>query len=499
MTTQADPRRWKALAVLALVQFMLILDVTVVNVALPNIQKDLDFSTAGLAWVVDGYVLTAGGLLLLGGRLSDIFGRKRMFLTGVAIFGVTSVTCGLAQDPAMLVTSRFLQGVGEALASPAALGLVALLFPDPKERTKALGVWGGIAGLGGTLGSVISGVIVDIGPSSWRWIFLINIPVAAFALVMVPRLVDESRAERVKSTTGHSRPDIPGAATATFGLVALVYGILRGGESGWGDTLTVISLVGGVALLTAFVLIEKQTRDPLIPLRFFSNRTRVATNGVTIFFSSGFFAYFYLQTLFLQQVQGWSPLKTGLSYLPFGVGISVAVGLGTTLLPRIGAKRVLLVGFTLCAVALGLLSRLDVDSSYVGVILPSMIMLAVGAGLSFPAITNAALNEVSGEDASLASGVQSAVQQIGGALGIAVFTTIAVSYVSGRTPQSPDYLTRITDGYAAGFFWAAIVMAIGVVVIAIAVEKVVTAPTDPAATLPPVGDEPESQPLTARS
>jgi EmrB/QacA subfamily drug resistance transporter len=476
----ADPRRWKALAVLALVQFMLILDVTVVNVALPHIQKDLDFSTSGLAWVVDGYVLTAGGLLLLGGRLSDLIGRKRLFLIGVAIFGITSVTCGLAQDPAMLVTSRFIQGTGEALASPAALGLVALLFPDPKERTKALGIWGGIAGLGGTLGSVISGVIVDIGPGSWRWIFLINIPVAAFALAVLPRLVDESRAQRhvVTNAADRPRPDVAGAGAATLGLVAVVYGILRAGETSWGDGFTVASLVAGVALLTAFVLIERQVRDPLIPLRFFSNRTRVATNGVTIFFTSGFFAYFYLQTLFLQQVLGWSPLRTGLCYLPFGVSISIAIGIGTGLLPKVGAKRLLLGGFAFCVVAMALLTRITVDASYAADILPSMILLAFGAGLCFPAITNAALHQVSGEDASLASGVQSAVQQIGGALGIAVFTTIAVSYVRGRSPQSPDYARHVTDGYAAGFGWAAVVLAIGIVVIALAVEKVTTPPPD---------------------
>ena len=474
----ADPRRWKALAVLALVQFMLILDVTVVNVALPNIQKDLKFGPTGLAWVVDGYVLTAGGLLLLGGRLSDLVGRKRLFLIGVAIFGITSITCGLAQNPAMLVTSRFIQGTGEALAAPAALGLVALLFPDPSERTKALGVWGGIAGLGGTLGTVISGLLTNIGAGTWRWIFLINIPVAAFALAVVPRLVDESRAQRitVDPTAQRARPDIAGALTATLGLVAIVYGILRGGQTSWSSGLVVASLIVGVALLTAFVLVERTTRDPLVPLSFFSNRTRVATNGVTIFFSSGFFAYFYLQTLYLQQVLHWSPLRTGLSYLPFGVSISVAIGLGTGLLPRIGAKWLLMVGFAIDAVALGLLTRLTVHSGYAADILPSMIMLAVGAGLCFPAITNASLHGVSGENASLASGVQNAVQQIGGALGIAVFTTIAVSAVHGLTFASPTYAEKATDGYTNGFVWASIVMAIGVLVIALAVEKVVRAP-----------------------
>jgi EmrB/QacA subfamily drug resistance transporter len=472
--TAADPRRWKALAVLALVQFMLILDVTVVNVALPNIQKDLKFGPTGLAWVVDGYVLTAGGLLLLGGRLSDLVGRKRLFLIGVAIFGGASITCGLAQNPAMLVTSRFIQGSGEALAAPAALGLVALLFPDPGERTKALGIWGGIAGLGGTLGTVISGLIVNIGPGTWRWIFLINIPVAAFALAVVPRLVDESRAQRlpVDPTAARARPDVAGALTATLGLVAIVYGILRGGQTSWGSGLVVASLIVGVALLTAFVLIERSTRDPLVPLSFFSNRTRVATNGVTIFFSSGFFAYFYLQTLFLQQVLHWSPLRTGVSYLPFGVSISIAIGLGTGLLPKVGAKWLLLVGFATCSVALGLLTRLTIHSGYAADVLPSMILLAVGAGLCFPAITNASLHGVSGENASLAGGVQNAVQQIGGALGIAVFTTIAVSYVHGLTLRSPTYPVKVTEGYTSGFAWAAIVMAIGVLVIAFAVEKV---------------------------
>ncbi len=474
----ADPRRWKALAVLALVQFMLILDVTVVNVALPSIQKDLKFGPTGLAWVVDGYVLTAGGLLLLGGRLSDLVGRKRLFLIGVAIFGISSITCGLAQNPAMLVTSRFIQGSGEALAAPAALGLVALLFPDPRERTKALGVWGGIAGLGGTLGTVISGLLTNIGAGTWRWIFLINIPVAAFALAVVPRLVDESRAQRVAvdPTAERARPDVVGALTGTLGLVAIVYGILRGGQTSWSSGLVVASLIVGVALLTTFVLIERSTRDPLVPLSFFSNRTRVATNGVTIFFSSGFFAYFYLQTLYLQQVLHWSPLRTGLAYLPFGVSISVAIGIGTGLLPRLGAKWLLMVGFAICSVALGLLSRLTVHSSYAADILPSMILLAVGAGLCFPAITNASLHGVSGENASLASGVQNAVQQIGGALGIAVFTTIAVSALHGLHFGSPGYGVKATDGYTNGFAWAAIVMAVGVLVIAVAVERFVRAP-----------------------
>src|SRR3954453_23516173 len=236
---KADPRRWKALAVLALIQFMLVLDITVVKVALPHIQEDLGFSRAGLAWVVNGYVLMAGGFLLLGGRLADIFGRRRLFLIGVALFAVASVSCGAAANPGMLVASRFLQGLGEALAAPASLGLIALLFPDPRERMKALGIWGGIAGLGGTTGTVISGVLVNY--ASWRWIFFVNLPVALFALLVVPRLVSESRMQR----DAHSRPDFAGAVTGTAGLIAVVDGLLAAATHPWGSVNVLLPLLGG--------------------------------------------------------------------------------------------------------------------------------------------------------------------------------------------------------------------------------------------------------------
>ncbi|HMC70383.1 MAG TPA: MFS transporter, partial [Mycobacteriales bacterium] len=281
---EADPRRWKALGVLALIQFMLILDVTVVNVALPRIQHDLGFSRPGLAWVVNGYVLMAGGLLLLGGRMADMFGRRRLFLMGVGLFAVASAACGAAVDPGMLVASRFLQGAGEALAAPASLGLIALLFPDPRERMKALGLWGGIAGLGGTSGTVIGGALVDL--ASWRWIFLVNVPVALAALFLVPRLVSESRMVR-----DSRRPDIAGAVTGTAGLIAVVDGLLQAASHPWGSWQVLLPLLGGLALLGAMVYIEAHSDAPLIPLSFFHNRTRVATNAVTLFFSSSFFSY----------------------------------------------------------------------------------------------------------------------------------------------------------------------------------------------------------------
>jgi MFS family permease len=251
-----DPRRWKALGVLGLIQFMLVLDITVVNVALPRIQDDLGFSRAGLAWVVNGYVLMAGGLLLLGGRVADILGRRRLFLVGVAVFAIASATCGAAVDPTMLVVSRFLQGAGEAMAAPASLGLIALLFPDTRERMKALGLWGGIAGLGGTSGTVISGALVDL--ASWRWIFFINLPVAIFALVMVPRLVSESRMIR---ESGH-HPDYAGAVTGTGGLIAVVDGLLQAATHPWTSVQVLLPLLGGIALLAVMVWIEAQSEAP---------------------------------------------------------------------------------------------------------------------------------------------------------------------------------------------------------------------------------------------
>jgi len=275
--------------VLGLIQFMLILDLTVVNVALPRIQHDLGFSKPGLAWVVNGYVLMAGGLVLLGGRLADVFGRRAVFLVGVGVFALASAACGAALAPAMLVSSRFVQGIGEALAAPAALGLIALLFQDPKERVKALGIWGGIAGLGGTTGTVISGALTDL--ASWRWIFFINLPISLFALVMVPRLVSESRMVRE-----HRHVDFTGAITGTAGLVAIVDGLLQAATQSWGSWQVLLSLLGGVGLLAAMVAIEARSPAPLIPLRFFSNRIRVVANAVTLLFASAFFTYFFLMT-----------------------------------------------------------------------------------------------------------------------------------------------------------------------------------------------------------
>jgi EmrB/QacA subfamily drug resistance transporter len=464
-TAAADPRRWKALAVLSLMQFMLVLDITVVNVALPHIKTDLGFSTAGLAWVVDAYVLMAGGLLLLGGRLADFLGRRRVFVAGISLFGLASILSGAATSPGLLIASRFLQGAGEAMAAPAGMGLVALLFRDPKERAKAIGLSGGVAGLGGTLGPVISGLI--LGVVSWRWIFFINVPVALFTVVAVPRLVPESRA----SEAGRSRPDVAGAVLATAGLVAVVYGLIQAATHSWGSGQVLVPLVGGVVVLGLFVLRQATARQPLVPLRFFANRTRVGSNLVTLLFATVFFSVYFLLTLFLQDVEHYSALRTGLSYLPMGVAISLGIGIAAKAVPRFGVKAVLGTGFALNAAGLALLGRLSAHASYAGTILPGMLVLSVGCGLCFAGFGNASVHGVSEEDASLASGVQSAVQQVGGAVGLAVLATLALRHAGTAMHHGVSAGAASASGTVLAYRIGAGILVAGVIAVCALFER----------------------------
>ncbi|MGW6306239.1 MFS transporter [Streptomyces niveus] len=456
-TAKAVGRRGPALVVLCFVQFMLVLDDNVVSVALPTLRDDLGFGTAGLAWVVNAYFLAFGGLLLLFGRMADLLGRRRVFLTGVALFGTASLVCGLAQEPWQLVGGRFVQGAGAAMASPAALALIALLFPGTEERTKAFGLWGGIAGLGGTAGLVISGALT--GLASWRWIFLINLPVALAALVLLPRLVPESRAERAV------RLDVPGAVLGTGALVALVYGLLRAGETGWGDTAAVGPLVLAVLLAAAFLVAESRTAEPLVPLSFLSYRFRAVANGATLLFSAAMYAMAFLLMLHLQTVLGYRPLAAGLAYLPYGGGILAGMWLSSRAVIRLGMRPALVIGFLTSAAGLLLLSGVAPDDGYASGVLPGMLLTSLGCGLSLPALTVAALTGTTEEDAGLGAAVLSSGQQVGGAVGVAVLVALA-------TRRSEDLAARgdaahaATEGFSLALTVTAVLLALGAVLIA---------------------------------
>ena len=468
-------RRWLALVVLAAMQFMLALDMTVVVVALPTIQVDLHFSHSGVAWVINGYVLMAGGFLLLGGRLSDMFGRRRLFLTGVLIFGAASAACGAAVSSSMLVASRFLQGTGEALAAPAALGMIPVLFPDSRERVKALGVWFGVSGIAGTSGSVVSGALTS---ADWRWIFYINIPVVVFAVHAVPRVLPESRMTR----EGH-RIDLPGAVTATGGLVAVVYGLLRAASYSWGSWQVLLPLGGGVALLAVMVVVETRSPDPLIPMRFLANRIRVTANVLSMVTWAVFVGYVVMLNTYMQQVLHYSPLRTGLLNLPLGA-ITAGIVLGTRLMPRVGVKVVMAIGYLGSAVGLWVASYIHVDSSYVGAVLPGIIVFGGLSGLCYPGLISGALHQVTDQDSGLGSGVQNAMQQIGAALGLAALVTLAFRYTQHMAHAGVPSAVAQTDGYALAFRVSAAAYAVAGVLVLVVLESASATMRSPLAEAP---------------
>lgn len=451
--TGGDPRRWQALAVLTAVQFMLMLDVTVVNIALPYIQADLGFSTEGLAWVVNGYLLMAAGFLLLGGRIADLLGRRRVFVTGVLLFGVSSIMCGAANTPGLLVAGRFLQGFGEALAAPAALGLIAVLFTDSKERAKALGIWGGLAALGGAVGSVVGGLVTDF--IDWRWVFYINIPIVVLALLMIPRLMPESRMARRE---GQSL-DLVGAVAVTGGLVAVVYGLLEAAEDSWSSSNVLLPLAGGIAALIFTAVWESRVPEPMIPLRFFKNRTRVTSNVVSMMSFASFYTYAFVATLFLQQVLDYSPMETGLAYIPLTIATGVGMGVSTALMPRIGVKPLVVIAFFGSALGQFIAaSGFDPDASYVGGVMPGLVVFALFNGMGFPVLINGGLHEVTGQDAGLASGVQTSMQQIGAALGLATLVPIALRYITDHAGDGNPAAVA-SDGFALALYVGAGVLA----------------------------------------
>jgi len=449
---------WLVLCLVCLAQFMVILDATIVNVALPSIQKDLGISESSLQWIVNAYALLFGGFLLLGGRAGDLIGRKRVFVAGLVLFTTASLLCALAPNETWLIVSRGAQGLGAALVSPAALSIVTTTFAEGAERTKALGVWAAIAVGGGAVGLVLGGVLVET--LSWPWIFFVNVPVGIVAVVLSLRFVPESKDEHA-----HRSFDVAGAVTVTAGLVSLVYGIVRSAESGWGSTEVVGFLALSAVLLVSFLVIESRSAEPLVRLSIFSVKTVRAANLAMFVVAAGLFAMFFFNTLYVQRVLGFSPLEAGFAFVPFTAGVIVGAGLSQKLVPALGAREVPLIGVTLGALGLLLFLRLTPDSSYVADLLPGILLTSVGMGLVFVPITLIATSGIPRDDAGLASGLFNTSQQIGGAVGLAVLSTLATNRTSnelsslGHPPTPADTADALVSGFHVTWAASAVLLA----------------------------------------
>jgi EmrB/QacA subfamily drug resistance transporter len=455
--TETETNRWLALVVLCVGMLMIILDSTVVNVALPAIQEDLGFSQSSLAWVMNAYLIAFGGLLLLAGRIGDLIGRKSVFLGGLALFTLASLLCGLAQSQEVLIGARFAQGIGGAFTSAVVLGMIVTMFPEPKEQAKAIGVYSFVASAGASIGLLAGGVLTQA--INWHWIFFVNIPIGIATAVFALRLVD--REDGIGLRRG---ADVPGALLVTSALMMGVYAIVQASDHGFGATRTI--LLGGVSLLllAAFVAREATARNPLMPLRLFRSRNVTGANLVQVLMVAGLFGMFFLGALYLQQVLGYDAVETGLAFLPVSVGIGVlSLGVSARLMTRFGERATLLPGLVLIAVGLVLLAGVPVDGDYVTDLLPSMILLGVGAGLSFPVLMTLAMSGATPSDSGLASGLVNTTMQVGGALGLAVLATLSATRTDDLLATGEPRLEALTDGYRLAFLLGAalVVVAIG--------------------------------------
>jgi EmrB/QacA subfamily drug resistance transporter len=431
---------WVVLVLICLAQFMVILDATIVNVALPSIQKDLHLSEGSLQWIVNAYALVFGGFLLLGGRAGDLLGRKRIFLIGLVIFTTASLLDGLASSEGMLIAARSLQGLGAALISPAALSIISTTFAEGAERARALAVWAAIAIGGSAVGLVLGGALTQY--FSWPWIFFVNVPVGIVTFVLSLRLVPESRDFRA-----HRSYDIAGAVTVTGGLMVLVYAIVGAQSAGWGSARTLGLFALAFILLAAFVVIEMRTNAPLVRLSIFKTRSLLTANVVMFLAASGIFAMFFFNTLYIQRVLGYGPLTAGLAFLPFTAGVMISAGLAAQFAPRIGVRPVAAVGLLLTAAGLALLTQLPVNGSYVVDVLPALLLASLGMGAVFMPLTLIATTGLRDEDQGLASGIFNTSQQIGGALGLAVLSTLAANKTATAGGSAAHALV-------VGFHWA---------------------------------------------
>jgi len=461
--------RWLVLVIACLAQFMIVLDVTIVNVALPSIQRGLHFSSANLQWIVNAYTLIFGGFLMLGGRAADLLGRRKLFVIGVTLFAAASLLNGLAQSPTMLIFGRGLQGLGGALVSPAALSIIMTTFQDHAERTKALGVWSAIAAGGSAFGLILGGILTTA--VSWRWNFFINVPVGIATVVLALRLVPESVAD-----LGHRRFDAAGAVTVTAGLLAIVFGIVKAESWGWGSTKTIGVMALGFILLAIFLFQESRSPAPLVKLAIFRVRSISAADASMLLVASALFGMFYFASLYVQDVLGYSALRAGLAFLPVSLGIIAGAGISQTVIPRFGVRNVAVFGMVLATAGLLYLTRLPVHGKYVADLLVGLVPLAIGMGLVFVPITLLGTSGVSNDDAGLASGLFNSAQQIGGSLGLAILATLAVSRTNhltrhGAAASHANHLAATVSGYHVAFLAAAIAVAAGGVVLVLFLRR----------------------------
>jgi EmrB/QacA subfamily drug resistance transporter len=446
--------KWWALALLCVVQFMVVLDIAIVNVALPSIQVDLGFSQENLQWVISAYALVFGGFLLLGGRAADLLGRRRVFFAGLIVFTTASLLAGLAWSEASLIGARSLQGLGAAIISPAALSILTTTFSEGRERNIALGAWGAVGGFGAAAGVLLGGVFTDA--LSWEWIFFINLPVGAGALALTPFVLGESRDARSKSF------DALGAVLVTVGLSTAVFAITQANDYGWGSTKTIGIFAAAAVLLVGFLFAETRARDPLMPFSIFRIRTVSGANVAGFILGTALFSMFLMLTLYMQQVLGYSPMKTGVAYLAVAGSSIVWAAVASQLVTKVGVKPVLVTGMALLTVGLLYFTQVSVGGSYLGDLLPGFLIVAVGMAFSFVPISIAALAGIEAQDAGLASGLLNTSQQIGGALGIAVLSAVAVAHTGSATDSGGATPDALTSGFQAAFWVGTAIAAVGV-------------------------------------
>ncbi|MFI9627288.1 MFS transporter [Streptomyces sp. NPDC052042] len=464
-----DPLRWKALVVLAAAQLTVVLDASIVNVALPSIQRDLHFSDSNVQWIVNAYALAFGGFLLLGGRTADLLGRRRVFVTGLGLFAVASLLGGLAPGAGWLIAARIGQGLGAAIIAPAALSIVTTTFTEGAERNKALGIWGALAGAGGAIGVLLGGVLTEW--AGWEWVMFVNVPICLGAALFTPRLVRESRA--------HERTgiDFAGAALVTGGLSVLVYALVDAERAGWGSGRTIGLLVLSGVLLLVFAVVElRVVKHPVMPLRIFRNRNLSSANMVSLLVGAALLSMFFFISLYLQQVLGFSALEAGLSYLPFSVASIIAAGVGSQLVTKIGPRPILLTGLTLTTVGLLLFTRIPANGTFAGDVLLPSVVAALGLGFSFVPVTIVAVSGVTPQESGLASGLINTTQQIGGALGLAVLSSVANARIGellrGKRPDGAAMADAMTEGFRLAFAVGAGFALLGVVITLLAVPRI---------------------------